>query len=174
MAELVTESFRVDPTGRGYLAPSIFEAMVVIAEPCATRESRVFGRQANGNGGTTYASHSVRLAVLEGINERAFSRNLFILVSHGGGHERLAFRMVYDNGEALAALLALPEPVLYGVLYGVWIAASDCSRAAASETAAKYAQAFVEGRLRKSRVKQGRRTVTIDPVDEDKRVDKAA
>src|SRR4051812_3328674 len=112
MAELITENFRPDPNGRGYLAPSIFEGLRILAEPCASRESRVFGRQPNGNGGTCYGSHSIRLATS---TERDASRPpssrdaLFILVSHGGGHERLAFRMVYDNGEAVQALLALPE-----------------------------------------------------------------
>jgi hypothetical protein len=145
--------------GNGYAGDTSFDGFTVLAEPLPTRESRVFKGE-NGRPGVTYASHSLKLAKREG---RFSERGLFILLEHGGGRAVISFSPCYDNGAALAALLALPEAILYSILYGIAKGVEQADLVARSETAQVWSQAFCDGRIRKSRAKQGRRTVTIDP-----------
>lgn len=155
MNPLRTESRRVDPNGRGYLAPVLFEGLTVVAEPCPTRESRSWPSR-DGGPGVTYASHAIKLATGE------YGRNLYILMEHGGGFECLTLRSMF-NGEFLDALRAMPERLQYAALYSLWEAASEADRAARAEVRAEWAQAFCDGRIKKSRAKAGRRTITIEP-----------
>lgn len=162
---LISERRRPNGLG-GYSAPACHAGFVILAEPCGGEhpDSRVFNRQPDGNGGTDYRSHRMKLATREG-GRTAYRSGapLAILVSHGGGHERLDLPNFYDGGAFAAALLAMPEGVQYAALYTMWSAARDVGEKARETTAQEYAAAFVEGRLKKSRVKQGRRTVTIEP-----------
>lgn len=156
--------------GHGYENPSdgrerctAFDGFEVIAEPLPTRESRVLG-QVDGKPGTgcDYGSHSIKLAVRP--NETAFKggRRLYILMQHGGGREVLAMKQMYDRGVTESALLSMPEPALYGMLYIIYDMASAAKRAATDETRGQWAQAFIDGRIRKSRAKGGRCRVSIE------------
>lgn len=156
MTRLETEHRRPDPNGRGYLPAALFEGLEIIADPCPTRESRSWPRK-DGSAGVTYGSHSMRLAAGQ-------FGGLFILVEHGGGFERLALRAEMFNGEFADALRAMPERLQYAALYTLWDAASEASREAAAAVRAEWAQAFCDGRIRKSRAKAGKRTVSIEPV----------
>lgn len=144
--------------GRGYQDDTTFDGFDVIAEPLAIRETRVFpGRDGPG---VTYESHSVKLAKrADGYR----SRDLFILLEHGGGRRVVRFVPCYDHGATEAALCALPEAVLYSILYAVATGVEQADRVARAEVRDEWAQAYCDGRIRKSRPKQGRRTVTIEP-----------
>ncbi len=146
--------------GNGYEGCTAFDGYRVLAEPLPTRDARVFDRP-DGRPGVTYASHSIKLAKREG---GYHERDLFILLEHGGGRRVIRFSPCYDNGAAEAALLALPEAVLYSILYGIATGAEQADRFARDQTSRDYASAFIEGRLRKSRPRQGRRYVTIEPA----------
>lgn len=156
--------------GHGYENPSdgsgrctAFDGFDIIAEPLPTRESRILG-QIDGKAGTgcDYGSHSIKLAVRTG--ERAYKgvQQLYILMENGSGREVLAIRKMYDAGVTEAALLALPEPALYGMLYILWEVGSDAKREAQYDARAQWSKAFIDGRIRKSRSKGGRRRVYIE------------
>lgn len=153
-------------TGDGYAKDKSFDGFKVIAAPLpgygnTEREARVF-RRASGNG-TCYGSHVVALAT----NERGASyeggRALYLLVQHGGGREVWAVPSFYDGGEYERALLAMPERLQYAALYTLYNLARNARLEAIEQTESKYARAFVEGRLKKSRPKRGRVRVTIAP-----------
>lgn len=156
MTRLETEHRRPDPNGRGYLPAALFEGLTVIANPCPTYESRSWSR-GDGRAGVTYGSHSMRLAA-------GNFGGLYVLVEHGGGFERLSLKAGQFNDEFVDALKAMPERLQYAALYTLWEAASDASRETAAAVRAEWAQAFCEGRIRKSRVKAGHRTVSVEPA----------
>jgi hypothetical protein len=125
-----------------------FDGFDVIAAPLGdfdamARDSRVFTR-ASGNR-VTYASHAIKLA--RGDRQG----DLFILMQHGGGREVLRVPEFYDGGALVAAILAMPERLQYALLYSIWNTAANARREAQDQTRAEYAQAFVDGRLKKRR-----------------------
>ena len=146
--------------GHGYESGSqgrctAFDGFEIIANPlggdnAADRESRVFNRKENGNGGTTYASHTVRLA------KRGFDRGLFLLIQHGGGREVLALPSFYDGGDLQEHILALPERLQFALLMTLYKTASAAKRQGESETRQTWAQAFADGRIKKRRATKTR------------------
>ncbi|MEN3238263.1 hypothetical protein PUR29_32975 [Methylobacterium ajmalii] len=131
----------------------------VIARPCAERETRIFYRQERHRAeptGVCYRAYSLALG-----RDRT-TRDYVILVEHGGGQEALALHNVFGF-EADWLLTITDERRLYAALWTLYKTASDVSRAVRSETVGEYSRAFVEGRLKKSRKKQGYVRVTIEP-----------
>lgn len=144
--------------GSGYAPCTAFAGFTIIREPLPTRELRVLGRKPDGRGGVDYGSHSIKLAVAGGSND------LYLLMENGCGREVMALKTMYDGGVAREALLALPDVALYGVLYMMWDQASTAARIAAADKQSEWANAFAENRIRKSRVKEGRRRIFIEPA----------
>lgn len=145
--------------GHGYAGDNTFAEYEVIAFPLATRESRVFPGP-NGTRGVTYASHEIRL----GRHKQSVGRHdrYAIMMHHGGGTELVALPLIYDNDATIAALLALPEAALYGALYTIWDAVRQTAESVRREIALEWSQAFVDGRIRRSRPKGGSRRVWIE------------
>lgn len=157
---------RLIATGDGYQNCTAFDGYKIIAAPLpgysnAEREARVFRRK--GGGGTDYGSHVLALAVRENATPYCGTDSLYLLVSHGGGREVWTLRTFYDGGAYQAALLAMPERLQYAALYTLYSTASEARSGAIEETTRKYSAAFVEGRLKKSRRKQGCVRVFIEP-----------
>lgn len=130
--------------GTGYADDKTQEGYTVLREPLPEREQRVFGREGHR---VCYRAYSLKLAT-DGEHNRA---GLFILIAHGGGTEVLAMKSTYDAGEWRAALLAMPDEILYRLLWSIYATADEARTRGTKETSAKYAQAFVDGRLKKSR-----------------------
>jgi hypothetical protein len=135
-----------------------FSDFEVLAHPCAERESRIFYRQEAHRAeptGVCYRAYSLQLA-------RGYSsRDLVILVEHGGGREAVHLHSIYGV-EADWLLSITDERRLYAALWTLYKTASDADRAARHDTATEYAQAFAEGRLKKRR-KYGRVRVEMEP-----------
>jgi hypothetical protein len=153
-------------TGHGYAGCTAFDGFKIIAAPLpgysnAEREARVF-RRASGNG-CDYGSHTIALAVRENHSPYEGGDSLYLLVSHGAGREVWAVPSFYDGGEYERALVAMPERLQYAALYTLYRMASEARREGVDTTRAEYVSAFVQGRLKKSRPKQGRVRVTIEP-----------
>lgn len=136
-----------------YLSPgrtvcTAFDGWDVIATPLggnstADRERRVYKR---GDGpGVTYASHVIALA------ETDKGQALAILMENGSGREVLALGRGPDMDAMRAAFLAMDESTLYAVLYSIWRTASTTRDAAAAKTQTLWAQAHIDGRIRKRR-----------------------
>ncbi|TAL40895.1 MAG: hypothetical protein EPN91_12045 [Salinibacterium sp.] len=136
--------------GSGYSDCTAFNGFTVIASPLPNRDDRVFGN-------VTYASHAVQLAADE-------YGDLFVLLQHGGGRLVVRFRPPSDGGATKEALIAMPERVLYAVLYALVTTAERADAVARRETQAEWAQAYCDGRIKKSRAKQGSRRVEIIPA----------
>jgi hypothetical protein len=151
-----------------------FDGFTVIAAPlagqdAAGRESRVFRGERPGSG-CDYSSHEIKLAT------DGFERGLYILMQHGGGREVLRLPDFYGAGlvDNRAALLAMPERQLYAMLYMIWQAAGNARQQATDRTAVKWRDAFLDGRIRKSRPKGGYFRVSIESESErDLRLGKA-
>lgn len=141
--------------GSGYADDKSFEPYTVLREPLPEREQRVFGREGRR---VCYRAYSFKLAELTGYPKG----ELYILISHGGGTEILMIKSVYDAGEWKELMLEMPDPLLYRMLWALYATADAARRNATTETQNKYATAFVEGRLKKSRVKHGARKVYIE------------
>lgn len=148
-------------TGHGYENHSTqgrctaFDGFEVLCNPLGgydkeDRESRVFGKQANGNGGTTYDAFSIKLAKQE------YDRELYILMQHGAGREVWKIPQFYDGGALADHILAMPERVQYALLFSMWKMASEARTQAHNETRAKWAQAYVDGRIKKHRATKTR------------------
>lgn len=143
----------------------LFDGFTIIAAPLpgydnAGREARVFKRK--GGNGTDYGSHIMALAVPDMTGTYEGGRQLYILVSHGGGRELWAIPSFYDGGNFERALLAMPERLQYAALYTLYHMASDARIQAQEETSRKYAKAFVEKRLKTKR-RNNRKYVEIMP-----------
>ena len=145
--------------GSGYADDKTQERYTVLREPLPEREQRVFGREGRR---VCYRAYSLKLAEGE-------MRGLYILIAHGGGTEVLAIKSAHDAGEWREMLLEMPDPLLYRTLWAIYATAGEVRTDVGKATRDKYAQAFVEGRLKKSRVKEGRRRVYIEdpPPKED-------
>lgn len=148
---------------RGYYAepgPAV-DGLAIVAAPLggtdnASRERRVFGKQPNGNGGTCYGSHAVRLATLEEHRDSPFSP-LFVVMSHGGGRERFTIRNGVAGGNHLLPILqSLDEVSLYSLLYSLSEAGRAAYEQGVADADAKWRKALDEGRVKKRRAKGGR------------------
>lgn len=129
---------------------TVFDGYEVLANPLggydnAARESRVFNRKENGNGGICYGAFSIKLA------KREFGRELYILMEHGGGREVWQITQFFDGGGLAAHILAMPERLQYSLLFTIWKTASESRNQGQDETRAKWAQAYVDGKIKKRR-----------------------
>jgi hypothetical protein len=146
--------------GHGYESGSYgrctaFDGYTVLAEPlpgydAAGRDSRVFGRKENGYGGTCYGAYTIKLA------KRDSGRDLYLLVQHGGGREVWRVPAFYDRGALESHILAMPERVQFALLMTLYEAGRNAHAQAASETRQTWAQAFVDGRIKKHRATKSR------------------
>lgn len=147
-------------SGHGYETGSYgrctaFDGFEIIAEPlpgldAAGRESRVFNRQPNGNGGTCYAAYTIKLA------KRENGSGLYILMQHGGGREVWLVPTFYDGGALAAHILEMPERLQFALLFSIYRTASEARRQAQEETRQTWAQAYVDGRIKKHRANKHR------------------
>lgn len=139
-----------------------FDSYEVLAHPLPSRDDRVFhrGESETSRVSITYASHDVQIARPTGIGSKG---RLAILMHHGGGRHVLEF---YESALPIAtALLALPEPEQYALAYAIFEQADECAGGARAAEAKRWADAFIEGRIRKRR-SGGRRCVQIETPDE--------
>ena len=149
-------------TGHGYEGCTAFDGYDVIAEPLGNfgredRDSRVFNKQSNGNGGTCYGSHTLKLA--------KDNLALYLLVQHGSGREVWRVPKLYDGGALLEHILSMDPRAQYALLYTIYKTASYARYQAQSETRALWAQAFVDKRLKKRRATKNRAArVEIEPA----------
>ena len=86
---------------------------------------------------------------------------LRLLVNHGGGQEDIPLGGKFMGIEP--SLQQLNGEGRYRLLAAIYHVQEDQKQAARSETAAEYRRAFVEGRLKKRKVKQGVK-VWIEPA----------
>lgn len=139
-----------------------FDCYEVLAHPLPSRDDRVFhrGESETSRVSVTYASHDVRIARPTGIGGAS---RLAILMHHGGGRHVLEF---YESALPIAsALLALPEREQYALAYTLFEQADECADGARAAEARRWADAFVDGRIRKRR-SAGKRYVHIEtPAD---------
>jgi hypothetical protein len=128
----------------------------------ADRDRRVFNRNEKGFGGTCYGAYTIRLA-----RKTDGMRDLYILMQHGAGREVWRVPAFYDGGALLAAILALPEPEQFALLFTIWKTAAYARKQAETETAQRWGNAFAEGRLKKRRAARGRpaRIEIVPPVE---------
>jgi hypothetical protein len=131
----------------------------VLADPLPDREDRVFVDKSGR--AVTYGAFSIRL----GRHKNGGDRGGFaILVQHGGGSELVSLSTIYDDQATINQVLGLPERPLYGLLWSIWYTAKSADEVARQETRAEWSQAFVNNRIRKSRVTvAGTRKVWIEP-----------
>ena len=143
-----------------------FDGYEVLAHPLPDREDRVFHRGEPGASQTsvTYGSHDIQIARPTGPGSMSL---LAILMHHGGGRHILEF---YEGAlPVTATLLALPERAQYALAYALFKQADECAMAARADEASRWAQAFVDGRIRKRR-RGGQRYVTIEsPAEKERR-----
>ncbi|MFC0203330.1 hypothetical protein [Novosphingobium soli] len=139
-----------------------FDGYEVLAHPLPSRDDRVFhrGESETSRVSITYASHDVKIGRPTGVGSKG---RLAILMSHGRGNHVLEF-----NESALpiaTALLTLPEREQYALAYTIFEQADECSGGARAAEAKRWADAFVDGRIRKRR-SGGRRYVHIETPHE--------
>ena len=132
-----------------------FDGYEIIANPlggydAAARDSRVFGRKENGNGGCCYGAYSIKLG------KREFCRDLYILMQHGAGREVLRVPSFYDAGELRKHILELPERLQFALLKTIYAVASAAREQGSAETRQRWAQAFADGRIKKRRATKTR------------------
>ena len=143
-----------------------FDGYEVLAHPLPDREDRVFHRGEPGTSQTsvTYGSHDIQIARPTGPGSMSL---LAILMYHGGGRHILEF---YEGAlPVTATLLALPERAQYALAYALFKQADECAMAARADEASRWAQAFVDGRIRKRR-RGGQRYVNIEsPAEKERR-----
>lgn len=141
--------------GSGYADDRTFEPYEIIREPLPKREDRIFHGQ---RWSVDYGSHWLALA-----KEREGGPGWFILMRHGGGSRVIRIPLIYSDGGAMkAAWLAMDDRTLYATLYAFQDAVTSAADAAQIDEGREWRQAFVDKRIRKSRVKQGRCRVWID------------
>lgn len=139
-----------------------FDGFEVLAHPLAHRDDRVFHRGESESScvSVTYASHDVQIARPMGIGNKG---RIAILMHSGLGRRVLEF---YESALPIAtALLALPEREQYALAYTLFKQADECAGGACALEAKRWADAFVDGRIRKRR-SGGRRYVHIETPDE--------
>jgi hypothetical protein len=132
-----------------------FDGFTILAEPLpgyekAGRESRVFRGDSECGGGVTYASYTIKLA------NRGFDNDLYLLVQHGAGREVWRLPSFYDGGALKDHILAMPERLQFALLFSIYRIASEARNQANAATRAEWAQAFVDGRIKKRRANKHR------------------
>jgi hypothetical protein len=143
-------------TGHGYETGSrgrctAFDDYTVVASPLGghdskvDRESRVFNRQPNGNGGCCYGSHAIKLAT----DGNSAGRDFYILMEHGGGREVWRVPQFYDGGDLAKMILALPERLQYALLHTMYSMGRNARSQAIAETNVEWKQAISEKRIRR-------------------------
>jgi len=135
-----------------------FDGYEILAHPLPGRDDRVFhpGESEISCASVTYASHDVRIARPTGIASKG---RMAILMQNGRGRYVLEF---YESLLPIAtALLALPEREQYALAYTIYEQADECASGARAAEAARWADAFVDGRIRKRR-SGGRRYVHVE------------
>lgn len=153
--------------GNGYADDKSFADFEVVAAPLPgyspeQREARVFGRDDGRPGtGTDYGSHTVALAVYKTLGTFKGTRQLYLLIRHGGGSEVWSLPTFYDRGDFERALLAMPERIQYATLYTLYHAMSDARREVLDSEANRWKLAIIENRVKKGRPKRGRYNVRI-------------
>lgn len=143
-----------------------FDGYEIIGNPLGgydaqARESRVFNRQPNGNGGTCYGAYSIQIGRDKGAGERG---SLYILMSHGAGREVWRIPDFYDGGDLKAHILAMPERLQYALLMTLYKMGSESRRQAEQETRRELYEAFVDGRIKK-RKQRGSNTYRVSVED---------
>ena len=131
-----------------------FDGYEIIGNPLGgydaqARESRVFNRQPNGNGGnggTCYGAYSIQIGRDKGAGNRG---SLYILMSHGAGREVWRIPDFYDGGDLKAHILAMPERLQYALLMTLFKMGGDAMAQGADTTRRELYQAFADGRLKK-------------------------
>lgn len=139
-----------------------FDGYEVLAHPLAHRDDRVFhrGESETSRVSITYASHDVRIARPTGIGSKG---RIAILMHSGLGRRVLEF---YESALPIAAaLLSLPEREQYALAYAIFEQADECASGTRAAEAKRWADAFVDGRIRKRR-SGGRRYVHVETPDE--------
>lgn len=139
-----------------------FDGYEVLAHPLAHRDDRVFhrGESETSRVSITYASHDVQIARPTGIGSRG---RIAILMHSGLGCRVLEF---YESALPIATiLLSLQEREQYALAYALFEQADECAGGARAAEAQRWADAFVDGRIRKRR-SGGRRYVHIETPDE--------
>ncbi len=139
-----------------------FDGYEVLAHPLPSRDDRVFhrGESETSRVSITYASHDVKIARPMGVGSKG---RLAILMHHGGGRHVLEF---YESAlPIITGLLALPEREQYALAYTIFEQADECADGARAAEARRWADAFVDGRIRKRR-SGSRRYVSIETPDE--------
>ena len=102
-------------------------------------EANTYGHDRNG---IDYRSHWFRIV-------KHWSR-AFLLVKHGGGEER--FELDYNAARAAQFFEPLNSNQRYLLMHMLYQIHSKARRAGNDETAQKYKQAFVDGRLKKRKM----------------------
>jgi len=139
-----------------------FDRYEILAHPLPNRDDRVFhpGDSAISRVPVTYGSFDVQIARPMGVGNDG---RLAILIHHGGG------RYVLEFSEGVlpiaSALLALPEREQYVLAYTMFDQAEECADGGRATEAKRWADAFVDGRIRKRR-RGGRHYVDIETPDE--------
>ena len=135
-----------------------FDGYEVLAHPLAHRDDRVFhrGESESSRVSVTYASHDLQIARPTGIGSKG---RIAILMQSGLGCRVLEF---YESALPIAAaLLSLPEREQYALAYAIFEQADECAVGTRATEARRWADAFVDGRIRK-RPSGGRRYVEIE------------
>lgn len=125
-----------------------FDGYDILAHPLPRRDDRVFHRGEPGLStvAVTYGSHDLMIARPTAIGSGG---RLAILMHHGGGRHILEF---YESALPIAdALLTLPEREQYALAYVMFKQADECGAGARADEARRWADAFVDGRIRKRR-----------------------
>ena len=72
-------------------------------------------------------------------------------MQHGAGRKVLRIPSFYDGGDLAEMIKGLPDRLQYALLYSIWKAASYARREAQTQTRREWAQAYVDGRIKKHR-----------------------
>lgn len=140
-------------TGHGYESGSsgrctAFDDFTILSQPLggfsnADRERRVFG---TGTIKTTYGSHTMALG--ESDHDKG---HFYILVQNGSGRQVWKLPFLSQAKPLVAFFLTLPETEQYLLLYWMWSLARDGRDQAIAETGQKWANAFLEKRIKKQK-----------------------
>lgn len=124
---------------RQWRAPPVEEGEEIIFD----EPGRVLGRDENGRNGVCCRSHYFR------VTKPQFGR-FMLRVRHGGGDR--SFELDY-NRLAIDGMALMDSDSRYRLLWMLLKVHQDAASEAATETAQKYRRAFVEGRLRKRKIR---------------------
>lgn len=131
--------------GKGYADCTAFDGLQIIANPMGGNSAADRAGRCGGPFKCDYQSHVIQLA------RDSFGKGLYILMQNGSGREVLRLPSFYDFGALEAHILALPEPLQYGLLYTIWQTATNARQEALQSESRKWSQAFADGHLKKRR-----------------------